>query len=190
MAEFKGYGFIDETDIAARNVGSYNRYGVGSFDIAGGGLAHLVAPTKQGEDRWTMEMPTAETVKNLFVAYNPSLRQLEAGAEGRLRLAGVSIDPRDFKYFKNETVDFFKPKVGDQITVSIDCFDDTGAAAVRGDFVQGKAGQYLYTRIPEATGATAGVTAFQVEWVGTKPFPKAGIGMDYVKMIKLVCVQE
>ena len=74
--------------------------------------------------------------------------------------------------------------------VTIDDIDETGANVVAGDILESKAGQTKFTRIASATGATSGHTAFKVEWVDTVDFPQAGIGVEKVKAIKAVCVQE
>ena len=63
-------------------------------------------------------------------------------------------------------------------------------SAVAGDILESKAGQTTFTRIAAGTGATAGSTAFEIEWVGTIDFPKAGVGIEKVKAFKAVCVQE
>ena len=103
--------------------------------------------------------------------------------------AGLSADPRDYTNIKNHTFDAFKPKVGDEIIVTIDDVDETGAQAVAGDILESKADQTKFTRVAGGT-ATSGSTAFKVEWVDTVDFPQAGIGVEKVKAIKAVCVQE
>ena len=104
--------------------------------------------------------------------------------------AGLSADPRDYTNIKNHTFDAFKPKVGDEIIVTIDDIDETGAQAIAGDILESKNGQTKFTRVVGSTGATSGSTAFKVEWVDTVDFPQAGIGVEKVKAIKAVCVQE
>ena len=104
--------------------------------------------------------------------------------------AGLSADPRDYTNIKNHTFDAFKPKIDDEIIVTIDDVDDTGTNVVAGDILESKDGQAKFTRVAGGTGATSGHTAFKVEWVDTVDFPQAGIGVEKVKAIKAVCVQE
>ena len=71
--------------------------------------------------------------------------------------------------------------------LSADLRDYTNIA---GDILESKANQTTFTRIAAATGATAGSTAFEVEWVGFVEFPQAGVGINRVKAFKAVCIQE
>ena len=181
------YGVLIESMIQAKNIDALNRSAVSTVDVAGGGLVALTAPTTQGEDRWTATVPAAGSLEGLWIAYNPSVKYTEVN--GKL-FAGLSADDRDYTNIKNHTFDVFKPVKGvDEIVVTADCVDDA-SAVVAGDILESKAGQTTFTRVASATGATAGHTAFRVEWVGAIDFPKAGIGMDRVKAFKAVCIQE
>lgn len=181
------FGVMIESSIAATNIDAYNRYAIGDFAVAGGGLVSLAPPTVQGDDRWTATEPAEGALGGLYMAYNPSPKYMELNGK---KYAGLSADPRDFTNLAGETYTVFKPKLGDEIVITIDAVDATGAVAVRGDILESKAGQTTLQRIPAATGATTGSTAFEVEWVGVLPFPQAEIGMAQVKAIKMVCVQE
>lgn len=181
------YGVLIESMIQAKNIDALNRSAVSTtVDVAGGGLVALTAPTAQGEDRWTATTP-ADTLGDLWMAYNPEVKYTEVN--GKV-YAGLSADARDYTNLKNHTFDVFKPKKGDEIIVTIDAVDSTGASVVAGDILEAKAGQTTLTRVASATGATTGSTAFKVEWVGAVEFPGAGIGVDSVKAFKAVCVQE
>ena len=181
-------GVLIESMIQAKNIDALNRSVIcAGADVAGGGLIKLTAPTVQGEDRWTAEVPSAGNLGGLWVAYNPSVKYTEVNGK---MYAGLSADPRDYTNIKNHTFDAFKPKVDDEIIVTIDDIDETGANVVAGDILESKANQTKFTRIAGGTGATSGHTAFKVEWVDTVDFPQAGIGVEKVKAIKAVCVQE
>lgn len=185
------FGLMIESSIAATNIDAYNRYAIGNFDVAGGGLVSLAPPSVQGDDRWTATVPATGALGGLYMAYNPSEKYTVIGTGSTAKYyAGLSADPRDYTNLANRTYTVFKPKLGDEVVITIDCVDSTGANAVRGDFLEAKNGQTLLARVAQATGATAGSTAFQIEWVGTLPFPQAGIGFQQVKAIKMVCVQE
>lgn len=180
-------GVLIESMIQAKNIDALNRSVIcADADVAGGGLIALTAPTVQGEDRWTASVPNA-TLGGLWIAYNPEVRYTEVN--GKL-YAGLSADDRDYTNIKGHTFDAFKPKVGDEIVVTIDTVDESGAQTVAGDFLEGKAGQTTFQRIAKNTGKTAGSTSFEIEWVGSVDFPQAGIGIEKVKAIKAVCVQE
>ena len=182
------YGVLIESSIQAKDIDALNRSAVGAIAVAGAGLVAVTAPTTQGEDRWTITAPVTGALGNLWMAYNPSAKYLTA--EG-LTLAGVSADPRVYTNPANKSLTIFKPKVGDEIVVTVDAVESASqASVVAGDFLEPKNGQTTFTRIASATGATAGSTSFRVEYVGTLAFPKAGVGIDYVKTFKAVCVQE
>ena len=180
-------GVLIESMIQAKNIDALNRSVIAQVDVDGGNLVALTAPTTQGEDRWTAAAPSDGSLGGLWMAYNPSVKYTEVN--GKL-FAGLSADVRDYTNIKNHTFDAFKPKVGDEIVVTIDDIDNTGAQAVAGDILEAKADQTKLTRVAAATGATAGSTAFKIENIYNVQFPKAGIGIEIVKGFKAVCVQE
>lgn len=185
------FGVMIESSIAATNIDAYNRYAIGDFSVAGGGLVSLASPSVQGDDRWTATAPATGKLGGLYMAYNPSEKYTVIGSGSTAKYySGLSSDPRDYTNLASRTYTVFKPKLGDEIVVTIDAVDSTGSSAVRGDFLESKAGQTLLTRVAQATGATSGSTAFEIEWVGILTFPQAGIGFQQVKAIKMVCVQE
>ena len=182
------YGFLIESMIQAKNIDALNRSVVSASDVAGGGLIALTAPTTQGNDVWTASAPAVGSLGGLWIAYNPEVKYTKVN--GKV-YAGLSQDLRDYTNLAGETFDAFKPKVGDEIVITIDCIDsDTRAAAVAGDILESKASQTLFTRVAAGIGATEGSTAFKIEWKGTIDFPKAGIGIEKVTAFKAVCIQE
>lgn len=181
------YGVLIESMIQAKNIDALNRSAVSVANIAGGGLVSLTAPTTQGNDVWTAAVPTSETLGGLWMAYNPEVKYTVVNGK---KYAGLSADLRDYTNIAGETFDVFKPKVGDEVVVTVDAVDATSSSVVAGDILESKASQSTLTRIAAGTGATAGSTAFKVEWVGYVEFPQAGIGVERVKAFKAVCVQE
>lgn len=179
------YGVLIESMIQAKNIDALNRSVKAEIDVDGGNLIALTAPTEQGNDVWTASAPTTGKLGNLWIAYNPCVKYTVVNGK---KFAGLSADNRDYTNIKGEVFDAFKPVVGDEIIVTIDDVDATGASAVAGDILESKNGQTKFTRVAGGT-ATTGSTAFQIEWVGTVDFPKAGIGIDKVKAFKAVCVQ-
>lgn len=179
------YGVLIESMIQAKNIDALNRSVKANIDVDGGNLIALTAPTEQGNDVWTASVPTTGKLGNLWIAYNPCVKYTVVNGK---KFAGLSADNRDYTNIKGEVFDAFKPVVGDEIIVTIDDVDDTGASAVAGDILESKNGQTKFTRVAGGT-ATTGSTAFQIEWVGTVDFPKANIGVDKVKAFKAVCVQ-
>ena len=179
------YGVLIESMIQAKNIDALNRSVKANIDVDGGNLIALTAPTEQGNDVWTASAPATGKLGNLWIAYNPCVKYTVVNGK---KFAGLSADNRDYTNIKGEVFDAFKPVVGDEIIVTIDDVDDTGASAVAGDILESKNGQTKFTRVAGGT-ATSGSTAFQIEWVGTVDFPKAGIGIDKVKVFKAVCVQ-
>lgn len=179
------YGVLIESMIQAKNIDALNRSVKAEIDVDGGNLIALTAPTEQGNDVWVASTPTTGKLGNLWIAYNPCVKYTVVNGK---KFAGLSADIRDYTNIKGEVFDAFKPVVGDEIIVTIDDIDATGASAVAGDILESKNGQTKFTRVAGGT-ATTGSTAFQIEWVGTVDFPKANIGIDKVKVFKAVCVQ-
>ena len=179
------YGVLIESMIQAKNIDALNRSVKAEIDVDGGNLIALTAPTEQGNDVWTASAPATGKLGNLWIAYNPCVKYTVVNGK---KFAGLSADNRDYTNIKGEVFDAFKPVVGDEIIVTIDDVDATGTSAVAGDILESKNGQTKFTRVAGGT-ATTGSTAFQIEWVGTVDFPKAGIGIDKVKAFKAVCVQ-
>ena len=180
------YGVLIESMIQAKNIDALNRSVKAQINVAGGGLIALTAPTAQGDDVWTAAAPSSE-LGGLWMAYNPEVKYILVNGK---KFAGLSADARDYTNIAGEVFDAFKPKVGDEIVVTIDAVDATGADAVAGDILESKASQTTLTRVAAGTGATEGSTAFVIEWVGTVDFPKANVGIEKVKAFKAVCVQE
>ena len=181
------HGFIIESMIQAKNIDALNRSVTSAIDVDGGGLVSLAYPTTKGNDVWTASAPADGALGGLWIAYNPEVKYIDVNGK---RYAGLSADIRDYTNIAGETFDAFKPKVGDELIISIDAVDATGANAVAGDILESKAGQTKFTRVAAGTGATAGSTAFKIELVDAIDFPSASIGIEKVKAFKAVCIQE
>ena len=179
-------GVIVESRIQATNIDALNRTAKAAVDVAGGGLVALTASGAQGNEVWTAAAPASGTLGGLWIAYNPSEHFTKVGDKF---FAGLSADPRDYANIAGRPFDCFKPVVGDEIDITIDCVDASGSSVVAGDFLESKAGQTTFTRVAASSNATAGSTAFKVEYVGTAPFPAGSIGMEQVKIFRCVCVQ-
>ena len=183
------HGILIESKIAAKDIDALNRSVVAEEDVDAGSLLALTAPTKVGSDVWTAEAPSADALTGLWLAYMPTNRITKIDD---LEFAGLSVDDRRYTNLANKTFDAFKPKVGDEIEVSFDCVVEADKdAVVDGDFLESKAGEFKLARKTKATGATAGHTAFQVEYTKKYRFPKThGIGDVDVKFFRAVCVAE
>lgn len=183
------HGLIIESKIAAKDIDALNRSVVcASADVDGGSLLALTAPSVKGEDRWTVAQPSANALTGLWVAYNPTNRLIEV--EGR-EFAGLSVDDRLYTNLKGKTFDAFKPKVGDEIEFSEDCIDPEALEDLEsGDFLESVAGSFKLARQTAAQGATAGHTAFLVEFATEHPLGAKGIGDASFKTFRAVCVAE
>lgn len=179
-------GVIVESRIQATNIDALNRTAKATVDVAGGGLVALTASGAQGNEVWTAAAPATGSLGGLWIAYNPSEHLTKVGGKF---FAGLSEDPRDYVNIAGRPFDCFKPAVGDEIDITIDCVDASGSSVVAGDFLESKDGQTTFTRKAAASGATSGSTAFKVEYVGKAPFPAGSIGMEQVTMFRCVCVQ-
>ena len=179
-------GVIVESRIQATNIDALNRTAKAAVDVAGGGLVALTASGTQGNEVWTAAAPTTGKLGGLWIAYNPAEHLTKVGGKF---FAGLSEDPRDYVNIAGRPFDCFKPAVGDEIDITVDCVDSTASSVVAGDILESKDGQTTFTRVAANTGATSGSTAFKVEYVGTAPFPAGSIGMEQVKMFRCVCVQ-
>lgn len=179
-------GVIVESRVQATNIDALNRTAQAEIAVAGGGLIALTESGVQGNEVWAAAAPASGSLGDLWIAYNPSEHLTEVNGKF---FAGLSQDPRDYANLANRPFDCFKPVVGDEIDITVDCVDDTAESVVAGDILESKSGQTTFTRIAAATGATEGSTAFRVEYVGVMPFPTGAIGMEQVKMFRCVCVQ-
>lgn len=179
-------GVIVESRIQATNIDALNRTAKAAVDVAGGGLVALTASGTQGNEVWTAAAPATGSLGGLWIAYNPSEHLTKVGGKF---FAGLSEDPRDYVNIAGRPFDCFKPAVGDEIDITVDCVDSTASSVVAGDILESKDGQTTFTRVAASTGATSGSTAFKVEYVGTAPFPSGSIGMEQVTMFRCVCVQ-
>lgn len=179
-------GVIVESRIQATNIDALNRTAKAAVDVAGGGLVALTASGTQGNEVWTAAAPATGSLGGLWIAYNPSEHLTKVGGKF---FAGLSEDPRDYVNIAGRPFDCFKPAVGDEIDITVDCVDSTASSVVAGDILESKDGQITFTRVAASTGATSGSTAFKVEYVGTAPFPSGSIGMEQVTMFRCVCVQ-
>lgn len=179
-------GVIVESRIQATNIDALNRTAKAAVDVAGGGLVALTASGAQGNEVWTAAAPATGKLGDLWIAYNPAEHLTKVGGKF---FAGLSADPRDYANIAGRPFDCFKPVVGDEIDITVDCVDNTASDVVAGDILESKNGQTTFTRVAASTGATSGSTAFKVEYVGTAPFPAGSIGMEQVKMFRCVCVQ-
>ena len=180
-------GVLIESEIRARNIDALNKFAISTtVDVAGGGLVKLVPPTTQGEDRWTATAPATGSLTGLYMAYNPSKHLTEVNGK---YFADLTIDPRDYTNLKNMTFTAYKPQVGDEIVITVDCVDSTGTTAVAGNFLEAKDGQTTFTTNATAS-PTASTTSYKIESVNIQPFPQAGIGISNYKAFKCVCVQE
>ena len=146
-------GVIVESRIQATNIDALNRTAQAEVNVAGGGLVALTASGTQGNEVWTAAAPASGTLGGLWIAYNPAEHLTVVGDKV---FAGLSEDPRDYVNVANRPFDCFKPQVGDEIDITIDCVDASGASAVAGDILESKSGQTTFQRIAAATGATAG----------------------------------
>jgi hypothetical protein len=181
------YGVLIESMIQAKNIDALNRSVKAEADVAGGGLLALTAPATQGDDVWTAEAPDSE-LGGLWIAYNPEVKYIKVNGK---KFAGLSADARDYTNLAGEVFDAFKPQIGDEIVITAECVASADVDdVVAGDFLEAVDGETTFARVAAGTGATAGSTAFKVEWVGSVDFPKANIGIDKVKAFKAVCVQE
>lgn len=181
------HGLIIESQISADNTDALNRFAYSATtDFDGGALVELASPNVVGDDRYVASVPTA--TNGLWVAYNPADRHIDV--EGRV-FAGLIADDRVYTNLKGKTFTVFKPKAGvDLIDFTEDCVDATVSDAVVGDILESKAGQSKLTRIAKNTGATANHTAFVIESIRYADFPKAGIGVEKVKVFHCACIAE
>lgn len=180
------HGFIIVGQIKAKNVEALNKSVVSTFDVDGGGFVSIESNSAKGNEVWTASKPATGSLGGLWIAYNPEVKHIVVNGKA---YAGLSSDVRDYTNVANKVYDAFKPEIGDIVIFSEDAFEGS-ANAVVDDFIEAQNGKTLGKRVAEASGATAGSTAFQIVKVFTKDFPKAGVGVSRVKMFEAMCVQD
>ena len=179
---------IAEARIQAYDINSLNRSAAhGTADVDGGNLVILTASATAGNDVWVATTPATGSLGGLWMAYNPSVRLTELNDNF---YAGLSADDRDYTNLATRVFDAFKPKVGDQIALTIETIDSSSSSAVVGDILESKNGQMKLTRIAAATGPTSCNTAFKIVRIESQPYPQAGVGMEFAKKFVCICVQE
>lgn len=171
-----------ESSIMATNVDAKNRFAKASFDVDGGCLIALTAPTAQGDEVFTATKPATGGLGDLWVAYNPS-EHITGG------FTELQADPRELTNVAGRVFTAFKPEVGDIFVLGVDCVDSASQTATAGKFLEAKNGQTTWTK---ADSATTGSTAVEIKQVVTIPFPaaKGHIGMDKAKGFKVEVVQR
>lgn len=177
---FKGY--LIETKIAAKNVESLNRSAKSAtVDFDGG---NAVALSVGSDDCWTAAVPTTGKLKGVWIAYNPS--EWFTSFNGKL-YAGLSADARDYTNLATRPFTVFKPQIGDEISLSEECFDASlDAESVVGEYFETKNAQSTWAVV---SSPTTDHTAFVINKIYTLPFPQAGeVGMARQKMVLGECV--
>ena len=129
------YGVLVESSIQAKDIDALNKDAVSAIAVAGGGLVILTPSATEGEQRWTATAPATGSLGGLYMAYNPSPKYTVVGTN---EYAGLSADPRDYTNIAGKSFTCFKPKVGDEILVTVDAVESASqASVVAGDFLEG-----------------------------------------------------
>ena len=163
MAETKNI-FL-KRQVAADNIDSYVKTGKAAIALRNGDIVDIGA--KQN-GVYTLTAPTAGTTM-FGIVYNA-----DVVTEGNYR--GLSDDPRDVEFKPGTIVNFFIPKKGDEIAITVASGTESGATHLVPEV--DKTG-YAY-----ATEAGAKL-AFKIEDTGF-----VSVGNERVKTVKAFCVAE
>ena len=110
------------TDIAAKNIDSFNRSVVANEDVDNGAVFQLngiSADEKQGEV-FNYAAPAADAgLKDLWMAYSP---EVVVTVSGDFKAKGIDSDPRNFTNIAGVPFDAFKVQVGDLVKLTAEGF--------------------------------------------------------------------
>ena len=122
------HAVIIQNQVAAMNVGAYNRSVSGSNAIDNGNVFWLQAQGTSGSasEVWTVVTPATGSLAGLWMAASP---EVPITVDGALVYRGLNSDPRNFYNVAGTPFDAFKPQVGDVITLTADALDSATAAA-------------------------------------------------------------
>lgn len=140
----------------ALDINALNRSGVYTADLDNGSVMRLDTQVSVNGDLWTATLPTTGNLTNLYMAYSPEV-VVTAG-----KYKGIDPDPRNFVNVANSPLDFFKPEIGDIITMTT------------------LSGTQSTNQFVVATNGASGLT-----WSATAPastFAMKLIGADYIDL--------
>jgi len=161
MAESKNI-FL-KRQVAADNIDSLNKTGVAEIKLRNG---DMVAIGQKEKGIYKLSAPTG-TTKRFGVVYNA-----DVVTEGDGKYRGLSDDPRDLVFEAGTVVNFYIPKIEDEVAVTEVSGTETGATHLVADGVG-----YKY-----ATAAGTSI-AYEIEGVGF-----VSVGNERIPTVKAVCV--
>ena len=115
---------LELTMTQSYNVDALNRNAVCEQDVENGSVFELLTYSEDADKHfvWQATAPTANTVKNVWMACSPEV-VITKGADGN-EYRGLNPDPRAFVNIAGRTIDVFKPMVGDIIRMTAEGIAD------------------------------------------------------------------
>ena len=199
------HGFINEVEIAAKDIDSLNRTAISKYvysgaitgdDIDGGYVFNLskvklsdavdiahdgAIDGKTNSEVWKVVKPATGSLTGLYMAYNPEVKVAKIGNK---EYTGLSLDVRDFTNVAQRPFDCFKLCKGDIIALSVDAVENYTSGT--STLLKAVNGSY---KLNGGTSASSQTTLTVLEEREVM-FPKAGVGNDYVKMIIAQVTEE
>ena len=158
------HGMVRLDRIQASDLDSLNRAGVATVDFDNGWVAQLLtqSSTAGQKEVWAATIPSATAgLKDLWMAISPEVVEVVA-ANGNV-YKGIDADPQHFYNIAGKFIDFFKPEIGDLITLTDDCI--TGSKASNG-YIVATASDY------KLNWAAAPVSGLTLTYLATKNISK------------------
>jgi len=153
--------------VQSTDIDSYNRTGVSSVDFDNGWVAQLLtqSATAGKTETWVATIPTTANsgLKNLWMAYSPEVVSVISGSNV---FKGIDVDPQHFYTVAGDYIDYFKPQVGDIITLTADALGGTKASAL---YVQVDATNNVYKL---TWGTVSTVAGLSLKWLKTTTISK------------------
>jgi hypothetical protein len=172
--------------VQAQDIGAFNRSAVCAADVANGSIVVLTgkSATAGQSEVFTAVVPsTSDGLTGVWMAYSPEDVVTVSGSN---KFKGLDPDPRNFTNLATYVFDVFKPKVGDLILMSEDCF--TGARSTN-----------TYANATDTTGglklvwgSTATSSVFSMHYLATSyiSIPDGGISLGRLNAYLMEVVQE
>ena len=169
------------TDIAAKNIDSFNRSVVAEIEVENGAIFQLNGLSEENGkgEVFKYAAPAEGAISDLWMAYAPEVVVTESGD---FKAKGIDSDPRNFANLAGVPFDAYKPQVGDLIQLTAQGFAN--------DFDEAKPYAVAVAGSNKLNWAAAAVEGLSYKLVKKQPviIASGSIGSNAVTAYILECV--